>query len=64
MKMVRFSTVFANIFRKNIIDTFPLFPILVTTTIEPTTETTEAAETTPIIVDTFIDGNESHSCLL
>lgn len=64
MKMVRFSTVFANIFRKNIIDTFTLFPILVTTTIEPTTETTEATETTPIIVDTFINGNESHSCLL
>ena len=60
MKMVRFSTVFANIIRKNIINTFTLFPILVTTTIEPTTETTEATEateTTPIIVDTFIDGN-------
>ena len=58
MKMVRFSTVFANIIRKNIIDTVTLFPILVTTTIEPTTETTE---TTPITVDTFIDGNDSHS---
>ena len=64
MKMVRFSIVFANIFRKNIIDTVTLFPILVTTTIEPTTETTEATETTPITVDTFVDGNESHSCLL
>ena len=64
MKMVRFSTVFANIFRKNIIDTFTLFPILVTTTIEPTTETTEATETTSQTVETFIDGNESHSCLL
>lgn len=64
MKMVRFSTVLANIFKKNIIDTFNLFPILVTTTIEPTTETTEATETTPITVDTFVDGNESHSCLL
>ena len=64
MKIVRFSTVFANIFRKNIIDTLSLSPILVTTTIEPTTETTEATETTPITVDTFIDGNDSHSCLL
>ena len=64
MKMVRFSTVFANIFRKNIIDTLSLSPILVTTTIEPTTETTEATETTPITVDMFIDGNESHSFLL
>ena len=62
MKMVRFSTVFANIFRKNIIDTFTLFPILVTTTIE--SETTEATETTSQTVETFIDGNESHSCLL
>ena len=62
--MVRFSIILANIFKKNIIDTFNLFPILVTTTIEPTTETTEATETTPITVDTFVDGNESHSCLL
>ena len=32
------------------------FPILVTTTIEPTTETTEATETTLTNVETFIDG--------